>query len=204
MKNTVIIDYGMGNVASVQKVLNFLNIPNIISRKHEDIEDAGFLILPGVGSFRQGMQNLRDYELVDILSNQVVHQKKPIFGICLGMQLFALEGTEPTLCNGLGWIKGRVIKIQDPKLRIPHLGWNNIIVKNDLLHDFKDQDFYFIHSYHLELEDANDLLATVEYGREYTAIIQRENLFATQFHPEKSQHIGLQLMRFFYSHYAEN
>jgi glutamine amidotransferase len=202
--NTVIIDYGMGNLASVRNALNHLQVQNQISDNISEIQKADFLILPGVGSFRQGMNNLNNLGLIDVLNHEVLIKKKPILGICLGMQLFAESGTEPTECAGLSWISGHVIKMEEPNLRIPHLGWNNVTFLLEHFKEYDQQDFYFIHSYHFEVTNPDHILATVNYGKDYVAAILRDNIMATQFHPEKSQKAGLKLLHNFYKFYAEN
>ena len=191
----VIIDYGMGNLASVQKSLNFLSIKSVITNNHEVIKKANIIILPGVGSFSQGMQNLRELGLIDILTNQVVKKKIPFLGICLGMQLIMERGNEPKQCLGLGWIKGDVLKFKLTELNVPHMGWNNIKIKKEpYFNECKLKDFYFIHSYHVVPKKDEDIAATVSYGFEVVAAIQRNNIFATQFHPEKSQEAGLSIL----------
>lgn len=200
---TAIIDYGMGNVASVQKALNYLKIKNIITCNHQEIEDADAIILPGVGAFKQGMDNLNRYNLIPVLNEQVVVKQKPFMGFCLGMQLLAATGTEVINCNGLGWIAGTVKKIDEPQKRIPHLGWNNITTaKQGFLTPVDQKDFYFIHSYHFEVDDKANIAATVNYGNNYVAAIQYRNIFATQFHPEKSQDAGLKLLSGIFKYYA--
>jgi glutamine amidotransferase len=199
----VIVDYGMGNVASVKKALDLIGIDNVISNQIGDFENSEFIFLPGVGSFRQGMENLNKLGLVEILNEHVVVRKKPFFGICLGMQLIAQVGTEHGETTGLGWINGRVSKIVEQKLRVPHLGWNNILSNdNSLLYEFHDRDFYFIHSYHFEVSDHKNIAAYVNYGSDYVAAVNQENIFATQFHPEKSQDEGIKLVRKFIETYA--
>lgn len=201
--SVVIIDYGMGNVASVQKSLNFLNIESLISNDKAEIEKAKFILLPGVGSFKQGMENIKKAGLIDILNQEVQERKKPFLGICLGMQLIATKGTEPEDCDGLGWINGNVIKMEENVNRIPHLGWNNIQVnQSEILKDLDEKDFYFIHSYHFKVNDPKQIAALVNYGQDYVAAVQHENIFATQFHPEKSQQAGLDLLTNFFNHYA--
>jgi glutamine amidotransferase len=200
---TAIIDYGMGNVASVQKALNYLKIKNIITSNHREINDADAIILPGVGAFKQGMDNLNLYNLIPILNEQVLVKKKPFMGFCLGMQLLATTGTEFSTSNGLGWIAGTVKKINEPQKRIPHLGWNDIsVTKQGFLTEVDKKDFYFIHSYHFDIEDKENIAATVNYGKDYVAAVQWKNIFATQFHPEKSQEAGLTLLSGIYKHYA--
>ncbi|MBX9889413.1 MAG: imidazole glycerol phosphate synthase subunit HisH [Flavobacteriaceae bacterium] len=194
-----IIDYGMGNVASVQKALNFLKIENVITGDHEVIKKAKTILLPGVGSFAQGMKNLNDRGLVELLTDEVVVKKKKFIGICLGMQLVMEKGIEPFECKGLGWVKGNVVKFELQELNVPHMGWNNIEIVNDTY--FKEcntDDFYFIHSYHVVPENKEDIAATVNYGFDVVASIQKDNIFATQFHPEKSQNAGLSILKTFF------
>lgn len=191
-----IIDYGMGNVASVQKALNFLKIENCITNNHQEIKNATAILLPGVGSFTQGMKNLRERELDVLLTEEVIVNKKKFLGICLGMQLILEKGMEPNENKGLGWIKGEVIKFEMTDLSVPHIGWNNITVQNNSnFNDCKSLDFYFIHSYHAVPSDENDIAATVDYGIKAVASIKKDNIFATQFHPEKSQSAGLELLK---------
>ena len=195
-----IIDYGMGNVASVQKALNFLRIENCITNNHQEIKNATAILLPGVGSFNQGMKNLRELELDILLTEEVIINKKKFLGICLGMQLILEKGMEPNENKGLGWIKGEVIKFEMTDLSVPHIGWNNVTVKNNSYFDNCDSlDFYFIHSYHAVPSDQNDIAATVDYGIIAVASIKKNNIFATQFHPEKSQSAGLELLKNYFS-----
>jgi len=194
-----IIDYGMGNVASVQKALNFLNLENAVTADFHLIDNSEFIILPGVGSFLQGMKNLQARGLDKFLTEQVVHKKKKFLGICLGMQLIASTGREPYVNPGLGWVNGEVQKIENISLRVPHMGWNNIDIKLDkYFGGITHKDFYFIHSYHFVQEDVNVVASTTNYGIEIVASVQQDNIFATQFHPEKSQESGLALLRNFF------
>jgi glutamine amidotransferase len=198
-----IIDYGMGNVASVEKALKILGVSSGITKDRSEIENADFIILPGVGAFRQGMDNLEKFGLIELLDSEIILKKKPFMGICLGMQLIAEKGYEPVECRGLGWIGGEVRKIDQPGRSIPHLGWNEISARsNSLLSEFDKKDFYFIHSYHFEVKDPLSVLATVNYGSDYVAAVQKDNIFAAQFHPEKSQTSGLALMKKFFEFYA--
>lgn len=201
--STVIIDYGMGNVASVQKALKFLNVECTISNDPQVIKQATALILPGVGAFTQGMHNLHESGLIPILNEEVMERKKPFLGICLGMQLLASVGHESGECAGLGWIKGTVQKMENPTLRIPHIGWNTISLHKPSEIITQDHvDCYFTHSFHFEVEDPSVLLATVDYGSTYVAAIEQDNLFAAQFHPEKSQQVGLAMLGNFFKKYA--
>jgi glutamine amidotransferase len=194
-----IIDYGMGNVASVQKALNFLKIESVITDDHEVIKEAKTILLPGVGSFVQGMKNLNDRGLVKLLTDEVVVKKKNFIGICLGMQLIMEKGMEPFESKGLGWVKGSVVKFELQDLNVPHMGWNNIQVLNNTYYkDCQTDDFYFIHSYHVVPENNEDIATIVNYGFDVVASIQKDNIFATQFHPEKSQNAGLSLLKTFF------
>lgn len=193
----------MGNVASVDKAVSYLGYESIITNNPNEINSSNYIILPGVGAFAQGMDNLNKLGLVDLLTNEVIVNKKPFLGICLGMQLIATKGHELKLTNGLGWVEGEVIKINEPDKSIPHLGWNEITATNDsFIKDFNQKDFYFIHSYHFNVSNREDIAATVNYGNSYVAAIQKENIFASQFHPEKSQLSGLSLIKSFLNFYA--
>ena len=198
-----IIDYGMGNVSSVQKALNFLKIENIITDDIDCIKNSTSIILPGVGSFSQGMENLKKKGLDNLLQEEVMINKKKILGICLGMQLMMKYGTEPHDCEGLGWIEGNVVKIKQGNLIVPHMGWNNLVViNNDYYENLNGKDFYFIHSYHVLPKDSSVIAATVNYGFDIVASIQYQNIFATQFHPEKSQKAGLKLLETYFNQNA--
>ena len=196
----VIIDYGMGNVASVQKKLKFLDIESEVTNDPQKISDSDCIILPGVGSFKQGMTNLHDLGLVEVLNEEVIQKKKKFLGICLGMQLIASKGTEPEPTEGLGWIEGEVVRFDFKGRRIPHLGWNNIEVKNNkFLDDVEDMNFYFIHSYHFKVKNQNQISSYVNYGEKIVSSVTHENIFATQFHPEKSQTSGLAVLTSFFN-----
>jgi glutamine amidotransferase len=201
--SVAIIDYGMGNVASVQKAFLSIGVSAIITCDKSEIQNSKYIVLPGVGAFKQGMDNLRKANLVEVLNNEILINNKPFLGICLGMQLIAERGTEVEDCDGLGWIKGDVLKIHEQELRVPHLGWNDISTdSNSIIKEFDKEDFYFIHSFHFNVLDKNEIAATVEYGNKYVAAIQRKNILAVQFHPEKSQNAGVDLLKKFIQHYA--
>lgn len=190
-----IIDYGMGNVASVQKALNFLKVENYITSDFGIIEKSDLIILPGVGSFAQGMKNLNASGLTELLTEQVIEKRKKFLGVCLGMQLITTKGTEPYEVPGLGWIEGEVVEIKSTTKRIPHLGWNSLNIKNGKHFErIKNNNFYFIHSYHFIVDNPEQVSSTVTYEGELVSSITHENIFATQFHPEKSQESGLTLL----------
>lgn len=199
----VIIDYGMGNVGSVKNALLFLKQEFLISNKKEDIAASSHLILPGVGAFAEGMEALEKFGLVEILGKQVLEQKKPFLGICLGMELLAATGTEGGLHEGLGWVKGQVrrFQIDEKTYPVPHIGWNDVTVPRDsvLFQDTEPNIFYFVHSYHFVAEE-DARLAMGEYGEPFAAAIEKNNIFGVQFHPEKSQKSGLKVLENFLSH----
>lgn len=204
-KKIVIVDYDMGNTLSIVNALKKLGVDALVSNKKEDIENSLALILPGVGAFNEAMQNLKKYELIEILNETVCINKKPILGICLGMQIMADIGEEMGKTKGLGWISGNVKKIDIPNVRIPHVGWNSIEVLNDSIL-FKnipsDTHFYFDHSYCYICDDKSKSSQTL-YKDLITSSIQKDNIFATQFHPEKSQNMGLKLLRNFLNYVEE-
>lgn len=188
-----IIDYGLGNLASVKKALDFLGFQNQITGNHEFIKNSDTIILPGVGSFNQGMYNLINHGLDQLLTEEVLQKKKRFLGICLGMQLIFDCSEESIGTKGLGWIKGQVKKFNDSDLKIPHMGWNDTKSKNN--YTIKNSDYYFIHSYHCVPEDYSIISSHVNYGIEVVSSIQLDNIYAMQFHPEKSQSAGLELLR---------
>jgi len=190
-----IIDYGMGNLASVQKAIRKLGKDVIITSNKTEIQKASLIVLPGVGSFKQGMKNLKDRGLIELLNQEVIQNKKPFLGICLGMQLIMKNGTEPIECEGLGWIKGRVEVINNSRLPVPHLGWNRTYqLEEENQEDNLLNNFYFIHSYHVLPEEHLEC-TYVNYEFKMIASIRKENIYATQFHPEKSQNAGLSLLK---------
>ncbi|MDD5431184.1 MAG: imidazole glycerol phosphate synthase subunit HisH [Candidatus Pacebacteria bacterium] len=198
---TVIIDYGMGNLFSVENALKTLGGDIKVSGKPEDIRAADRIILPGVGAFPDGMKNLKNLGLVEILREEVLEKRKPFLGICLGMQLLASEGEEHEPTKGLGFIEGRVRRFQtdEKKFRIPHIGWNDVLAGKDsiLFKDLENPVFYFVHSYHFVPEDKDNIAATCDYGEIFAAAVRKENIFGVQFHPEKSQKSGLKLLENF-------
>jgi len=201
-----IIKYGMGNVASVKKAIDKLGFTSIITNNITEIKNSDVILLPGVGSFKKGMENLNKENLVEVLKDEVLFKKKPFIGICLGMQLIATNGTEPENVKGLGWIDGDVIKIESPqKFRIPHLGWNTLKTKNNnnFYKEFNNKDVYFIHSYHFKAKYIQEVTMSVNYDIEMVAALQKNNIYAMQFHPEKSQEVGVHLLNKILTQYAK-
>lgn len=202
---TVIIDYGSGNVESVANAISSIEPGNKIEISKEiiAIKSATHLILPGVGAFADCMEGLKKHSaLIEEIRKQVLVEKKPFFGICVGMQVLASFGHENGKHSGLGFIDGQVEKIPSENgLKIPHMGWNDILIKpsqHPVLRDIKNGDhFYFANSYHFICYNENHALAQFEYGKKMTAVIAKENIFATQFHPEKSGEAGLKLLKNF-------
>jgi glutamine amidotransferase len=197
-----IIDYGMGNLQSVANILDYIGAENIITNKIEEIEMADKLILPGVGAFGEAMENLRKLDLIDFLTKEVVEKKKPFLGICLGMQLLADKSYEMGEYVGLGWIKGEVKKLEPmgKEFRIPHIGWNDVIPQKECVlygADLKSKVCYFVHSFHFDCENKEDVTAVTDYGGNFVCSLERGNIMATQFHPEKSQKDGIEMMKKF-------
>ncbi|MFA0833712.1 MAG: imidazole glycerol phosphate synthase subunit HisH [Methanobacterium formicicum] len=198
-----IVDYGMSNLGSVSRAVEECGGDPIITNKSSDFEIVDKIILPGVGSFRDGIRNIKKLGLDKILSKQVLKDKIPILGICLGMQLMATKGWEIEEKKGLGWIDGEVKLFNQCKSeRIPHIGWNevNFINKSSLFKDIPSgKDFYFVHSYHFICNNEDNILARTPYCNGFTSAISKNNIFGVQFHPEKSQKIGLKLINNFLS-----
>ena len=201
-----IIDYRMGNTRSVAKTLQAIGYEAELTNDHAKLRNASHLILPGVGAFKDGMANLRELGLVDLLTELVVRGSKPLLAICLGLQLLSESSTENDGPHeGLGFIRGRVERFafDETKYKIPHVGWDTIdIVRDAPLFEGVQRpspDFYFVHSYRLQCADANDVLATCTYGETFTAALQHDSIYATQFHPEKSQKNGIQVLKNFCS-----
>lgn len=191
----VIIDYGMGNLASVQRAFEKLNVEVKISNDARDLKNAKSLILPGVGAFRDAIKALNDLNLIAVIQDEV-KKGKNILGICLGMQLLYQRGFEYGDYEGIGLIKGN-IEFMDFKLKIPHMGWNNLkFEKNDhiLKYISEDEYVYFVHSYYA-VSDNSELIAYTEYERKIPAIVRNNNVYGIQFHPEKSGETGLNILR---------
>lgn len=198
---TAIIDYGMGNLRSVEKAVAAVGGCPVISGDPDVIRRSGRLILPGVGAFGDAMVNLKRCGLDELICTEV-KAGKPLLGLCLGLQLLFSKSEEFGSHEGLDLIPGRVVRFQDPRLRVPHVGWNQIesIRKNPLLEDIPEGSyFYFVHSYYVEPEISGDVLALTDYGCRFCSIAHRQNVWGAQFHPEKSQGAGKRLLHNFLS-----
>lgn len=192
-----IINYGMGNLRSVQKAFKRIGQEVMISDQPADIKNADKLILPGVGHFKKGMENLRNSGLLEVLEEEVLGNKKPVLGICLGMQLLT-EHSEEGDTEGLGWISGKTQRFPaDMGLKVPHIGWNTLNPAKDsaLLLEVPDAaTFYFVHTYYVTCANEEDVVAKTDYGVEIVSSVNKGNIYGTQFHPEKSHDYGLQLL----------
>lgn len=201
-----IIDYGMGNVGSVARIVSRTGAKVTITDKAVDIADATHLILPGVGAFPDAMKALNARQLIAPMEAAVLRNGKPILGICLGMELLARSSSEVEPTQGLGWVDAEMVPFPKSKtLKVPHIGWNQIRHKRreTLMEAMDDGDFfYFVHSYHMVCNNADDVVAVSEYGGEFVAVVQRNNVMGTQFHPEKSQANGFRLLLNFLMHHG--
>ena len=195
-----IIDYDAGNIRSVEKAMAKLGQEVWITRDRERIMNADKVILPGVGSFGDAMAHLREYNLVKGIKD-VVAEKKPFLGICLGLQLLYESSEETPGVEGLGILKGKILRIPEQKdLKIPHMGWNSLHLQNDgrLFRGIEQNPYvYFVHSYYLKAEEEETVKATTEYSVKIHASVEKDNVFACQFHPEKSGDLGLQILKNF-------
>lgn len=192
-----IIDYGAGNLFSVKNALDYLGLDNIVTKSAKDLESADKLILPGVGAFPDAMRMLSEAGLVDVIKEQA--KKKPLLGICLGMQMLFEKGYEFAETDGLGLIKGSVKLMKPDNLPIPHIGWNSLEFneKSPLIGKCKDGDYvYFVHSYAADCPSEN-VAAYCDYGMKVPALVQSGNVYGAQFHPEKSGETGLNILRCF-------
>ena len=204
-KKTVIIDYESGNLHSAAKAFEKVSDGEVVvSANPNELKSATHIVLPGVGAFGDCITSLRAIpNMIEALEEEVLGNKKPFLGICVGMQLLAEKGYEHGEHDGLGWIPGEVIKLQpsDQSLPIPHMGWNNLEIDESLRNNQPllakiEGEVYFVHSYHFECDEKYKL-ATTNYGSAATAIVAKNNIFGVQFHPEKSQKTGLQLIENF-------
>ena len=197
-----VVDYGFGNIKAIGNIYKTLNVPFLIAQKPEDLEKADKFILPGVGAFDSAMKALIDSGMKDALETLVIKDKKPVLGICVGMQLLANASDEGEL-PGLGWVPGKIKKF-DPtiagNIQIPHMGWNSInTVKNDILFNGVDlnQGYYFLHSYYFLNDNPQDAIAMADHGVTFCCSVKSDNVLGVQFHPEKSHANGIQLLKNF-------
>ena len=195
-----IIDYDAGNIRSVEKALSYLGEKTVVSRDPDILKSVNKVILPGVGSFGQAMENLHRYELVPVIRD-MIEDGKPFLGICLGLQLLFESSEESPGAEGLGILKGKILKIpSSPGLKIPHMGWNSLQFQNNgrLFRNIpQDTYVYFVHSYYLQAKEPEIVKAVTGYGTEIHASVEKDNVFACQFHPEKSGKYGLEILKNF-------
>ncbi len=203
-KLIAVVDYGMGNIRSVSKAFEAVGARVEVTSNPRTIAKAEAIILPGVGAFARGMENLNELNLIPAI-HDVVKKRIPVLGICLGLQLLFAESEEHRICKGLGLIEGRVGKFT-PNIKIPHMGWNQVefnpsFTKGEcnILEGVENNSyFYFVHSYYVEPEDKELVVATTRYGEDFVSVIKRDNIWGVQFHPEKSSESGLKILRNFY------
>jgi len=199
-KNIVIVDYSMGNLGSIQNMLKKIGYSSTITSDIKKIELADKLILPGVGHFDRGMEQLHSLGIIDVLNQKVLQAKTPVLGICLGMQLLGISSTEDGNNNGLGYVNGHVVKFDNNLVKVPHVGFNQVKVNNEfkLFHDFNNEptDFYFTHSYRM-ICDVNINQCYCNYQNDFVASFEQNNIAGAQFHPELSQTNGLKLFKNF-------
>ena len=195
-----IIDYDAGNLKSVEKALHYLGKEVIVTRDPEQLRQVDKVILPGVGAFGDAMAKLKEYHL-DTLIHEIADSGKPFLGICLGLQLLFEESEESPGVEGLGILKGKIKRIPDENgLKVPHIGWNSLHLEHNgrLFQNIPENSYvYFVHSYYLEAQDPEIVKASIEYGVHIHASVEKGNVFACQFHPEKSSETGLQILKNF-------
>lgn len=203
-----VIDYDAGNIRSVEKALVYLGFEAVVTRKESEILKADGVILPGVGAFGDAMERLKNYGLVSVLRKAALEEKKPLLGICLGLQLFFEGSEESEGIEGLSLMKGRILRIpEEAGLPVPHIGWNSLTFPKEsrLFYGIpKDPYVYFVHSYYLKAAEEAVVAARTEYGVQIDAAVESGHLFACQFHPEKSSTVGLSILRNFCETCASN
>jgi glutamine amidotransferase len=190
-----IVDYGMGNLKSVEKGFKKVGIDALVTSSPKVVNDAKAIVLPGVGAFRDCVRNLTDLSLTDSVIASI-NKGKPFLGICLGLQVLFSESEEFGTCKGLDIFRGKVVRFQKG-LKVPHMGWNTVKIINrpPILSDIEDNAFfYFVHSFYVVPEDTGIIATTTDYGTTFTSMVWKDNVFATQFHPEKSQETGLKVL----------
>ena len=203
----VIIDYGLGNLGSIKNMLYKIGVNADITRDAALIESASKVILPGVGAFDNGMQNLSDYNLIDLLNKKVLVDKIPVLGICLGMQLMTKSSEEGKLA-GLGWVDAETIKFKlessEKRFTIPNMGWEYVKQEKEsrlLKGMFANPKFYFVHSYYVKSNNSNDVILSANYSHDFVSGFEKENVMGVQFHPEKSHKYGMKLLKNFIENY---
>ena len=202
-RNITIIDYGSGNILSaMQSFAKVIKVYNLdadvkISKNPESIKKSSHIVLPGQGAFETCINGLRKIPgMIEGLNNFAMIEKKPFFGICVGMQLLADNSEENGFHKGLGWINGTIKKLPSKQLKMPHMGWNSIKLLNNKKHKLTptETDYYFVHSYYFECNNEEDILAKTNYGIDFPSIVNKENIYGFQFHPEKSSDQGLKII----------
>jgi len=206
-KKIVVVDYGLGNIRSAEQSLkrvvevNKIDAEVKIINDFEDLNSASHIVLPGQGAFKSCMDGLKKMPgMIEELSKNVLVKEKPFLGICVGMQLLANFGYENGKYAGLGWIDGEIKKLPQKNVKLPHMGWNEVVIKikdNNLIKDEEDPNYYFVHSYFFENKEKASELAITNYGIDFSSIINKKNIYGVQFHPEKSSFQGLRLLKNF-------
>lgn len=195
-----IIDYGVGNLKSIQNMFKKVGVDSLITSDLEIIKKASKYLLPGVGSFDFGIKNLKNSIFFTQLEYEVLNNKKPILGICLGMQLLG-NSSEEGKEKGLGWVDAQSVKfnLEDKNLSVPHMGWNRVFFKKDknIFKGLNENRFYFVHSYFVTCNNSENILATTNYGGDFVSSINKDNIYGVQFHPEKSHKFGMSLLKNF-------
>ena len=193
-----IVDYGMGNLKSVEKGFKKVGVDALVTSEPRVVENANAIVLPGVGAFKDCIRNLSDLSLTEAVVASI-NKGKPFLGICLGLQVLFSESEEFGTCKGLDIFRGKVVRFKEG-LKVPHMGWNTIRIVNrpPILSDIEeDSFFYFVHSFYVVPEDKGIIATTTDYGTTFTSMVWKDNVFATQFHPEKSQGLGLKILKGF-------
>jgi len=203
----VIIDYGLGNLGSIKNMLKKIGVDSVITSDLDTISNAKKIILPGVGSFDNGIKNLDDLGLIPILNRKVLEESIPILGICLGMQLFTKSSEEGTL-DGLGWVNAESVKFKTEHLKerfsVPHMGWEYITQQKEsklMLDMYQESKFYFVHSYYVKCNIDTDVLFGSNYIHDFVSAFEKDNIIGVQFHPEKSHKFGMKLLKNFVDNY---
>ncbi len=206
MKKIIIVDYGLGNIRSAEQSIKKIFEENnqsaevYVINNAKQLNMATHIILPGQGAFASCMNGLKKIPgMIEELSENVLIQKKPFLGICVGMQLLATKSYENGTHHGLGWIDGEIKKIPSADLKLPHMGWNEVLIKkeNKLIKEKEENNYYFVHSYFFECKSIKNEVASTNYGLDFTSIVSKENIYGVQFHPEKSSEVGAKILQNF-------